>query len=196
MPDYDRRRLFDFMLARINDVGLESGLRTPQAFGKWFANTTFPTRRSSLSDGGGDGKVDSFFQTNDGTEVQHHVLNTKFTGNYDALAPVAFDDEITRFWQAFANKSNRRTYVANAVRSELRTRYQKLFTHYDDGRASAFLLERITDAMTSSTSRSRASACGCSLETRCRPWSTDIEDATPRTPTPQPHGNKHRPFGL
>ncbi len=56
------------------------------------------------SDGSGDGKVDSFFEVSDGDQVRHYVLNTKFTKKYDAPAPVSFYDEITRFWQAFANK--------------------------------------------------------------------------------------------
>jgi hypothetical protein len=137
---YDRRNLFEFMLARVKEVGNTDGLKTPQAFGKWFAETYISgSREFFCSDGSGDGKVDSFLQVNDGKEVQHYVLNTKFTEKYDAAAPVAFYDEITRFWQAFANKANRQAYL-KVVRSELSGRYQKLFTHYDEGRARLFFV--------------------------------------------------------
>lgn len=137
---YDQRDLFDFMLERVKEVGTESGLRNPQAFGKWFATTYFSNPQAFFcSDGTGDGKVDSFFQVSDGREIQHLVLNTKFTEKYDSPAPVSFYDEITRFWQAFANKSNRQSYLS-VVRPELRPRYQRLFGHYDDGRAQLFFV--------------------------------------------------------
>ena len=110
---HEQRQLFDFMQDRIKEVGTESGLKHPQAFGKWFAATYFSNPQLFFcSDGSGDGKVDSFFQITDGKEVQHYVLNTKFTQTYGAAAPVSFYDEITRFWQAFANKSNRQSYLA------------------------------------------------------------------------------------
>ena len=138
---YEQRKLFDFMLNRINEVATESGLKPPQAFGKWFATTYFSNPQEFICpDGSGDGKVDSLFQVNDGKEVQHYVLNTKYTQKYDAPAPVSFYDEITRFWQAFANKSNRQSYLSSVVRPELRPRYQKLFGYYDDGRASLFFV--------------------------------------------------------
>jgi len=136
----DQTQLFDFMLDRVNDVSAESGLKPPQAFGKWFAETYFlNSQKYFCSDGSGDGKVDSFFEVSDGDEVRHYVLNTKFTKKYDSSAPVSFYDEITRFWQAFANKANRQSYLS-VVRPELRQRYQKLFTLYESGRAQLFFV--------------------------------------------------------
>jgi AIPR protein len=136
----DQRQLFDFMQDRVNDVSAESGLKPPQAFGKWFAETYFLNpQKYFCSDGSGDGKVDSFFEVSDGDEVRHYVLNTKFTKKYESSAPVSFYDEITRFWQAFANKANRQSYLS-VVRPELRQRYQKLFTLYEGGRAQLFFV--------------------------------------------------------
>ena len=38
---HGQKQLFEFMLARIKEVATESGLKPPQAFGKWFANVYF-----------------------------------------------------------------------------------------------------------------------------------------------------------
>ena len=38
---HGQKQLFEFMLARIKKVATESGLKPPQAFGKWFANIYF-----------------------------------------------------------------------------------------------------------------------------------------------------------
>ena len=184
MQHYDRRRLFEFMKARVNDVSIESGLKPAQAFGKWFASTYFANPQEfHCSDGGGDGKVDSFFQTSDGREVQHYILNTKFTETFGAPAPVAFYDEITRFWQAFANKTNRASYLANAVRSELRPRYQKLFTYYDDDRAHLFF---VTNHRRNDKQHEAIKNIGVQvfhLEDMLQFMVDYIEDAMPRTPT-------------
>ena len=41
------------------------------------------------------------------TMFRYYILNTKFTEEYAKSSPVSFYDEITRFWQAFENKTNR-----------------------------------------------------------------------------------------
>jgi hypothetical protein len=88
---YEQKRLFEFILDRIEDTGSENGLKSPQAFGRWFADMYFDKPQNfSISDGSGDGKVDLFFQTTNGREVDHYILNTKFTEKYNAAAPVAF----------------------------------------------------------------------------------------------------------
>ncbi len=180
---YDQRQLFDFMLDRVNEVGTESGLKPPQAFGKWFATTYFSSPQAFFcSDGSGDGKVDSFFQVTDGKEVLHYVLNTKFTQKYGAPAPVSFYDEVTRFWQAFANKSNRQSYLS-VVRPELRQRYQKLFSHYDDDRAQLFF---VTNHRRNERQYESVKATGVQvfhLDEMLQFVVDYIEDAMPRTPT-------------
>jgi len=179
---YDRRDLFDFMVDRVKDVGVDSGLKSYQAFAKWFANTYFSHPQEFFSsDGSGDGKVDSFFQVNDGKEIRHVVLNTKFTQKYDAAAPVAFYDELIRFWQAFANKSNRASYL-KTVRSELIKRYQNLFRHYDEGRAQLFF---VTDHRRNEKQSQSVKATGVQifhLDEVLQFVVDYIEDAMPRTP--------------
>ena len=138
---YEHKQLFDSMLDRIREVGAENGRRLPQAFGQWFAEMYFEEPRGIMyADGPGDAKVDLFFTTSNGKEVRHHVLNTKFTETYNATAPVSFYNEITAFWQAFKNKSNRGNYLETMVRKELRRDYAKLFDYYDDGRANLYFL--------------------------------------------------------
>jgi len=132
---YERKQLFDFMLDRVREVASESGLELPQAFGRWFVGLYFENPQNIfVSDGTKDGKVDIFFTNVNDLTVEHFVLNTKFTEKYKATAPTGFYDEITRFWQAFANKPKRGKYL-QTVRPELRKRYRKLLEHYDSGSA-------------------------------------------------------------
>ena len=138
---YDNKQLFDFMLERVHEVGVTKGLKDPQAFGRWFAEMHFPSPRDFfIPDGSGDGKVDLFFGISIGDGTEHCVLNTKFTKTYSAPAPVSFYDEVTRFWQAFANKGSRAEYLNSVVRPDVRRHYQKLFQQYDEGNAGLFFL--------------------------------------------------------
>src|SRR5262249_28795562 len=109
---YEHKQLFDSMLERVRAVGSANGLKQPQAFPRWFAEMYFEGPRDFVvADGPGDAKVDLFFSTTNGKGVRHHILNTKFTEAYNSTAPVAFYNEITSFWQAFKNKSNRTNYL-------------------------------------------------------------------------------------
>ena len=138
---YEHKQLFDSSLDRIREVGGENGLKLPQAFARWFADMYFEQPRDFFpADGPGDAKVDLFFNTSNGKEVTHHVLNTKFTEKYNSIAPVAFYNEVTAFWQAFKNKSNRSNYLSAIPRHELRPHYAKLFDHFDEGRAHLYFL--------------------------------------------------------
>jgi hypothetical protein len=180
---HDQRQLFDFMLNRVQDAAVENGLKPPQAFGKWFAETYFLNpQKYFCSDGSGDGKVDSFFETSDGNAVRHFVLNTKFTQKYDAPAPVSFYDEITRFWQAFANKANRESYLS-VVRPELRQRYQKLFTFYEDGKAQLFFVTNHRRNEKQYESVKNTGVQIFHLNDLLQFVVDYIEDAKPRTPT-------------
>ena len=38
---YEPKQLFDFMLDRVEEVGSDNGLKSPQAFGRWFADMYF-----------------------------------------------------------------------------------------------------------------------------------------------------------
>ena len=179
---HDQRQLFDFMLNRVRETSVEGGLKPPQAFSKWFAETYFLNPQKYFpSDGSGDGKVDSFFEVSDGSTVRHFLLNTKFTEKYDAPAPPSFYDEITRFWQAFANKANRKSYLS-VVRSELRQRYQKLFTYYDDDRAQLLF---VTNHRRNEKQYESVKSTGIQIFhlNDLLQFTVDyIEDAMPRTP--------------
>jgi hypothetical protein len=175
--------LFDFMLGRVKEVAIESGLKSPQAFGKWFASIYFSNPLEFFcSDGSGDGKVDSFFQVSDGKNLHHYALNTKFTEKYDTLAPVSFYDEITRFWQAFKNKSARSGYLS-VVRPELKQRYRKLFEYYDSERAELFF---VTNHRRNERQYESVKGTGVQIFhlNEMLQFVVDyIEDAMPRTPT-------------
>jgi hypothetical protein len=132
----DKSDLFEFMLERVNETHKEHLDGEPQAFGRWFAELFFMNPRDVfISDGAKDGKIDLFFKTDNGKTVLHHVLNTKFTKEFNKVAPPSFYQEIKYFWQAFENTSARSAYLEKAVKPELRPRYKQLFERYDNGAA-------------------------------------------------------------
>jgi hypothetical protein len=94
----------------------------------------------AITDGSGDGKIDLLVTCQVGKTLRHHIINTKYTNDYDRRSPVSFYDEITRYWQAFENKENRPDYLANAVREPLRPHYKKLFRLYDEGEAQLYFV--------------------------------------------------------
>ena len=106
--------------------------RRHSVVGSWKCPFLNP-RDLFVSDGSKDGKVDLFCTTHDGSEVNHHVVNSKFTKEYNKLAPVSFYHEITYLWQAFDNVKSRQSYLDRAVKPELRQRFKTLFEHYDSG---------------------------------------------------------------
>lgn len=136
-----RKDLFDFMIRRIQDTADENADLMPQAFGRWFSRMYFPgISNITISDGAGDGKVDLIVTCQVGRAIKTHILNTKFTASYDKASPVAFYDEITRYWQAFENKANRGDYLEGVVRPNLRDHYKKLFKLYDEGDAQLYFV--------------------------------------------------------
>jgi hypothetical protein len=113
----------------------------PQAFGRWFANMYFQgVTQVTIPDGSGDGKIDLLVTCQVSDKIRYRILNTKFTNEYGKNSPVAFYDEITRFWQAFENKGNRQDYLTNVVRQNLREHYKRLFKLYDEGKAELFFV--------------------------------------------------------
>src|SRR6478609_5497165 len=174
-------QLFDFMLGRVREVSAESGLKAPQAFGRWFADTYFQRpEQLFVSDGAKDGKVDLFFHTTNGKEVEHCIVNSKFTEKYNAPAPVAFYDEITRFWQSFANKANRESYLG-LVRTELKQRYRRLYQYYDEDKARLFF---VTNHRRNESQYRSVKSFGVQifhLEDVLQFMADYVEDAMPRT---------------
>jgi hypothetical protein len=136
MAAHHKSDLFEFMLDRVRETQKKHLEGEPQAFGRWFAELFFLSPRDIVvSDGSKDGKIDMFFATDNGKTVLHHVLNTKYTKEFNKIAPPSFYQEIKYFWQAFENVSARSAYLEKAVKLELRPRYRQLFKHYDDGTA-------------------------------------------------------------
>lgn len=136
MQGQTKSDLFEFMLERVKDVAKQYNALEPQAFGRWFANLYFTNARDFfVSDGSNDGKIDLFFNTDNGKTVRHHILNTKFTREFNKLAPQSFYQEIQWFGHAFANKEARSAYLEKSVKKELRPRYNQLFNWYDNDEA-------------------------------------------------------------
>lgn len=134
MAAQNKSDLFDFMLERVKATQNQHLEAEPQAFGRWFAELYFMNPRDLIiSDGSKDGKIDLFFATDNGKAVTHHVLNTKFTKEFNKIAPPAFYQEIKYFWQAFENRAARADYLEKAVKTELRPHYRRLFERYDNG---------------------------------------------------------------
>ena len=91
MPSQEKSDLFDFMLSRVKDTQTQHLDGEPQAFGRWFAELFFMSPQDMfVSDGSKDGKIDLFFATHNGKTLLHHVLNTKFTKEFNKLAPPSF----------------------------------------------------------------------------------------------------------
>lgn len=136
MPAQVKSDLFDFMLERVKETQKQHLEGEPQAFGRWFAELFFTSPRGIfVSDGSKDGQIDLFFATDNGKTVMHHVLNMKFTKQFNKIAPPTFYQEIKYFWQAFENSAARAAYLEKAVKQELRPQYRQLFERYDNGAA-------------------------------------------------------------
>ena len=181
----ERKQLFDFMLKRVKETGNQSGLAPPQAFCRWFLDMYFQNPRDPfLSDGAKDGKVDAFFTTDDGKTIKHHVLNSKFTAEYNRIAPVAFYDEIIAFRQAFRDKAARDPYLEKGVKAELRPRYKTLFDRYDNGAADLMFICncRRNDAQFERV-RQLGDVRTFHLEDLLQYLMDDIDAAMPLTPT-------------
>jgi hypothetical protein len=136
MPAQQKSDLFKFMLDRVKETQSKHLEGEPQAFGRWFAELFYMSPQDMfVSDGPKDGKIDLFFATHNGKTLLHHVVNTKFTKEFNKLAPPAFYEEIKYFWQAFEDRAARAGYLEKAVKQELRPKYQHLFERYDNGAA-------------------------------------------------------------
>ena len=83
--------LFGLILDRVKDVSSTTGLKEPQAFGRWFANMYFHEPQGFYdADGSRDGKIDLFFNTNDGKVVKTQIPSTKYTEGYNKTCACRF----------------------------------------------------------------------------------------------------------
>jgi hypothetical protein len=189
MPAQDKRDLFEFMLNRVKYVQKDCLLEEPQAFGRWFADLFFMSPRDIfVSDGSKDGKIDLFFKTDNGKSVLHHVLNTKYTREFNKLAPRSFYDEIKSFWQVFENRDARATYLEKDVIRQLAPRYRQLFEHYDNGSAELMFVtnHRCNDAQFDQIRNIPVKVFH--LDDLIQFLIDDIDGAMPRTPPIQLNG--------
>ena len=131
-----KKDLFDYMLKCINIKSKKEFIREYEAFPKWFSSLYYlKIDDIFISDGNKDGKIDFFFTTHDNEKVKHHIVNSKFTKDYDRTAPTNFYDEIISFYEIFENKNYRSKYLNDYIRKELRTRYYNLLEQFDKGNA-------------------------------------------------------------
>jgi hypothetical protein len=136
----DKEELFDVIAQRVKEVSLKTGLRTPQAFARWFAEMYYLQPQNLFaSDGPHDGKVDLFFTTNDGKVVKHHIVNSKYTNSYNQLAQPGFYQEIAYFVQTFQNVNQREMFL-QSVKVELRPWYRSLYERFDEGNAELIFI--------------------------------------------------------
>lgn len=179
----EKKDLFEFMLERVKDTGKQHALAEPQAFGRWFLNMYFRDPHDVvISDGAKDGKIDIFFTTHNGTTVTHHVMNTKFTSDYNKMAPEPFYEEIAYFWRAFENKESRGAYLSKAVRAELRPMYKQLFAAYDAGAAHLMF---VTNHRINESHYGQVAEIGVDifhLDDLIQYLIDDLDGAMPRTP--------------
>ncbi len=180
----ERKQLFDFMVSRVKETSRQSGLKDPQAFGKWFLEMYFLNPQDTfISDGSRDGKVDIFFTTHNDIAVEHHILNTKFTEQYDKTAPASFYEEVNYLRRAFEDKESRGAYLEKRVKAELRVRYASLFERYDADAAHLYFVtnckrnDALCEAMDFSPVRL------LHLDDLVQHMIDDIDAAMPRTPS-------------
>ena len=184
MPNQDKSDLFEFMLGRVKETQNKHLDGEPQAFGRWFAELSFMSPRDLfVSDGSKDGQIDQFFTTDNGKTVMHHVLNTKFTKEFNKIAPPSFYQEIKYFWQLFENRAARAAYLEKAVKGELKLRYKQLFERYDNGAAELMFVtnHRCNDAHFEQVRNIPVKVFHMDDLIQC--LVDDIDGAMPRTPS-------------
>lgn len=137
----NKQELFDVILNRVDDVSRKTGLKKPQAFARWFAEMYYLEPQGAfVSDGSHDGKVDLFFNTNNGKVVKHHIVNSKYTEGFNKLAPPAFYQEIAYFVESFRNPDQRDAFLSKSVKTELQAKYRLLFERFDEGDAELIFI--------------------------------------------------------
>jgi hypothetical protein len=135
-----KKDLFDFIIKRVHFTATKEGYKPFEAFVKWFSKMYFPGFLSyELTDGKGDGKVDALIKCEIKNNTRYHIINSKYTEQYNINSPSTFYDEISTLWFAFINKSNRENYL-QTVREELRPKYKKMFELFDDDKLDLFFL--------------------------------------------------------
>jgi hypothetical protein len=134
MAHHPRKELFQFMIDQVHALAKDSHRKDWQAFIEWFLILYFglePNPVIESPDGAGDGKIDAVFRPARRQKTLV-LVNSKYTENFDIIAPPAFYDEIRTFNSAFNDTVTREAYL-KSVRANLRAEYRSYFKRYDDG---------------------------------------------------------------
>jgi hypothetical protein len=183
MKQATTKELFDFINKRVVDIANSTGIPSFRAFPRWFAEMYYTHPEEIFaSDGTGDGKVDFFFHTVSGSEVTHHVINSKFTETYNQSAPVGFYDEILAFYQLFKDPVGRGKFLKLKVKSELHPFYKKLFGAFDSGKAKLLFLTNCRKNAGQLARVEKLDVETFHLENLIQHVLDDFDGAMPRTP--------------
>ena len=133
---YDKRALFEFMVDAVKEKQRKGRIAysLEDAFPLWFVDIYFQNPiQPILANGLKDAKVDVLFETKNGNALRQHVINAKFTEEFNKAAPVKFYEELTYFWRTFESKKGRDKYLSEYITPEMRQRYRELYDGYDQG---------------------------------------------------------------
>jgi hypothetical protein len=137
----DKREIFQIILDRTEALSIENGRPLHQAFVEWFISLYFLNPKETYySDGPRDGKIDALLKIDNDREITYQVINSKFTKEYNKIAPPSFYDEIVQFHNIFRNKGIRAPYLEKAVKGEVAQRAEKAFKAFDDDRAKLYFI--------------------------------------------------------
>lgn len=176
--NYQKKDLFDFMLDRVKEKGGDEFKKFPD----WFIKMYFQNVKDIFStDGARDNKIDLFFSTYDDENIQHFVINSKFTKKYNETAPSKFYDEILSFVDSFNNINNYNDYLSKYVRKDLRNKYSNLYDLYDKGKCDLIFLTNYKKNVLQYSRVSKLNVRIFHLEDILQFMIDDLEGAMPRT---------------
>lgn len=133
--------LFSFLKKRVNELSRSKQKKDYKAFIHWFVETHYSSAYDvQITDGPFDGKIDGIARIEKSNQVQEIVINSKYTGRLNALAPKEFYKEIAEFSKPFLTPSFRDGFLANKVKEELQSKYKNLYDRYDDKAVSLIFI--------------------------------------------------------
>lgn len=125
--------LFSFLKKRVNELSRSKQKKDYKAFIHWFVETHYSSAYDvQITDGPFDGKIDAIARIEKSNQVHEIVINSKYTGRSDQIAPKEFYKEIASFSKPFLSPSFRDFFVANKVKDELQPKYRNLYSRFDD----------------------------------------------------------------
>lgn len=134
--------IFNTIVQRSGEISMKTGRPIHQTFVEWFIDLYFLNPKDIYySDGPNDGKADVIFKIDDDKVVKFHVINSKFTKEFNKKAPPPFYAEIEQFYNHFRNKPSREEFLkSKAVKPEVAKKLSKAMEAFDDGRTTLHFL--------------------------------------------------------